>query len=323
MGDLNVQELKLSRGSLSFTFTGNFAKNRWHILCGPSGSGKTTLFRMLSGLLTPDSGTIRLGEQNIGLRAPHQRNISVMTQANALFPGISVNENLLLALHDSGETQKASGDRILEVTEALDLDPTMLQRAPNELSGGQISRFNLARALLRPCSWLLLDEPFAAVDRTTRLGILTHLKRWQQSRTLGIILVSHDLDDILSVATDITVIEGGKIVESAPIDLAMARPSRKATAKALRSGAIISKSDRYYFLPAQDAHLSASAVKCEDRYLKSHRFKDARAIRLGAVLRILDLETDSDFTIPASQSFSGEVWYDVRRLSELQDHDRD
>jgi ABC-type sulfate/molybdate transport systems ATPase subunit len=194
----------------------------------------------------------------------------------------------------------------------------MLQRSINELSGGQISRFNLARALLRPCSWLLLDEPFAAVDRPTRLAILSHLQMFQKSRNLGIILVSHDLDDILSVADDITVITGGAIVESAPIKEAIDRPRHKTTARTLRSGAIISKSGQDFFLAAKNVHLSPEEVRCDRDTLDSYSFNNARSMRLGAVMRVLDLDTDSDFTLPTSQGFHGKIWFDRNDLQPLQ-----
>jgi ABC-type Fe3+/spermidine/putrescine transport system ATPase subunit len=323
MGNLKIQNLSFMHGSSTFSFNGDFAQNRWHILCGSSGSGKTTLLRMLSGLLTPNGGSISVGGIDIGSSPPHLRGVSLMTQANALFPGINVQENLMLALHDDTETKETRKSKILAVTEDLELNASMLRRSTNELSGGQISRFNLARALLRPCSWLLLDEPFAAVDRSTRLAILSRLQKLKQSRQLGIILVSHDLDDILSFADDITVISHGRIVESAPITQALDAPKHKATAKALRSGAIISKSGRDYFLPAQSVHMRPDAVNCDKAHLESYSFANARSIRLGAVTRILDLETDSDFTLPTSHSFEGRIWYNIKHAKELQDHIRD
>jgi thiamine transport system ATP-binding protein len=323
MTDLFIKDLRYRHGSVSFSYDVQFTHNRWHILCGPSGSGKTTLLRLLSGLSAPDGGSIHLGNQDISHLAPHKRRLSLMTQANALLPGMSLQDNLLLALHDDPDPVVVRRRKIHDMIEALDLDIHLLRRSANELSGGQVSRINLARALLRPCSWLLLDEPFAAVDRATRMLILSRLQGLKETRSLGIILVSHDLDDIYSVADDITVVADGRVVESRPITAAIDKPIHKATAITLRAGAIISKSGRSYFLPSRAVHLMPASVQCRHEDLESFHFSAAKAIRLGSVQRIVDLDTDSDFILPNSEPFDGSIWFNRSDLSELKSSNRD
>jgi ABC-type proline/glycine betaine transport system ATPase subunit len=238
-----------------------------------------------------------------------------MGQNDSLFPSITVAENLGLAMHDSGISQKAVGERINDVLRSLDIDRSLLDRLPSQLSGGQLSRCNLARAVLRPCRWLILDEPFAAVDRPTRLQILGWLQSWMKQTLSGIILISHDLDDIFTIATDITVLDRGSVIEHAPLHEALTKPKSSRSARLLRSGLVTDLNGTSMFIAA--GHLFTSLNKAKsipDNYLASHKFKAPQKTTIGGLMRIIDLEDANDVTVENSTDFTDLVWFD-RRLA--------
>jgi len=249
--------------------------------------------------------------------APHLRDISYMSQANALFPGISILENLMLALHDDNSSPPRKIAKINHLATMLKLDADLLTRLPSKVSGGQLSRANLARALLRPCSWLLLDEPFAAVDRQTRLSILNSLREWQVSTKAGILLVSHDLDDIFTVATDVTVIAEGKVVENSPLRDAINSPRCLSTARILRAGLTRITTSGPVFVRTDHLHTERGQVLCDEKNLDSIVLKAPQATRVGSSLRVIDLIDGTDVTLRAAGDFNGTLWFDTRNTHTL------
>ena len=289
------------------------------MVCGASGSGKSTLSNLLAGFLTPTAGVLSLsGDSLIGL-PPHKRSISYMGQYDGLFPAISIKDNLKLALHDVNLPEHLKNEKISNLLRDLELDSSLLSRLPSEISGGQLSRCNLARAVLRPCRWLILDEPFNAVDRTTRLQILAWLKSWMKESESSIILVSHDLDDIFTVATDISIIHNGRILEQAPLATALAEPRCVSTARILRSGLIISGNGPTKFVSSEFVFTAKSDLKSvPEEFQASHVFVSPKTTKVGAFLRIIDLQDGNDLTIPFDSEFSNVVWFDSRQAHNLQ-----
>lgn len=241
-----------------------------------------------------------------------------MGQSDGLFPGVSILENLFLALHDSSIAKSKKMEMITSLTRSLELDAGILSRLPTQISGGQLSRCNLARALLRPCQWLFLDEPFAAVDRPTRLQILDWLYDWMKERKTSIILIAHDLDDVFTVATDVTVIANGAVVEHAPLTKALAQPKSVISARLLRSGIITNAKDKDFFVSS--AHLLTSkteSLKIPEAYRDSHVFVSPRTTQVGLLMRVIDCFDANDVTLPFDPSFEKTVWYDRRNKIEL------
>jgi thiamine transport system ATP-binding protein len=313
MPKLKFQNLKYSTAAWSGQYNLEFASERCYVLCGPSGAGKSTLVNLAAGFLIPQQGDILIDDKSICALPPHKRSISFMSQSDSLFPSITIAENLNLAFHDSAISRKAAGDRINEVITSLDIDRSLLDRLPSQLSGGQLSRCNLARAVLRPCKWLILDEPFAAVDRPTRLQILGWLQSWMKQTMSGIILISHDLDDIFTIATDITVIDQGSVIEHAPLQHALTKPSSARSARLLRSGLVTDVNGSLMFIAA--AHLFTSlpqAKTISESFLASHKFKAPQKTAIGGLLRIIDLEDANDVTLQNSADFDDVVWFDKR-----------
>lgn len=179
-------------------------------LLGPSGCGKTTLLRVIAGFVRQATGRVRVDGATIDHLPSNQRNIGIVFQNYALFPHMTVAENVAYGL-------RARGNRGPEVQATVSrfLDTVQLgafhQRLPRQLSGGQQQRVALARALAIEPSILLLDEPFAALDRNLRLDMQIEIKRLQRTLGLTTILVTHDQDEAMSVADRIAVMNKGKV----------------------------------------------------------------------------------------------------------------
>lgn len=315
MSKMKFQNLKYATPTWSSQYNLEFESGRCYVLCGPSGAGKSTLVNLAAGFLKPHQGDILIDDKSICALPPHKRSISFMGQNDSLFPSITVAENLRLAMHDSGMSQKAAGERINDVLNSLGIDRSLVDRLPSQLSGGQLSRCNLARAILRPCRWLILDEPFAAVDRPTRLQILGWLQSWMKQTMSGIILISHDLDDIFTIATDITVLDRGSVIEHAPLHDALTKPKSARSARLLRSGLVTDLNGSTVFIAA--SHLCTSLGKAKpipDNFLGSHKFKTPQTTIIGGFMRIIDLEDANDVTLENSADFDDVVWFD-RRLA--------
>lgn len=183
-------------------------------LLGPSGCGKTTLLRMLAGFETPDSGRIELNGEDIAAVPPHQRPVNMMFQNYALFPHLSVRDNIGFGLKNAGLTRVGIDARVADMIAMVKLGG-LEQRKPHQLSGGQKQRVALARALARHPKLLLLDEPLAALDKKLREETQMELMRLQRQLGLTFVIVTHDQDEAMSMADRIGVMHGGKLQQVA------------------------------------------------------------------------------------------------------------
>ncbi|RJF70733.1 ABC transporter ATP-binding protein [Rhodopseudomonas palustris] len=183
-------------------------------LLGPSGCGKTTLLRMLAGFETPDSGRILLGGEDIAPVLPHQRPVNMMFQNYALFPHLSVANNIAFGLKRAGLPRREVAQRVAEMVALAKLEG-MEKRRPNQLSGGQQQRVALARALARRPKLLLLDEPMAALDKKLRESTQLELIALQKRLGTTFVIVTHDQDEAMTVADRIGVMRAGKLEQVA------------------------------------------------------------------------------------------------------------
>jgi spermidine/putrescine ABC transporter ATP-binding subunit len=179
-------------------------------LLGPSGCGKTSLLRLIGGFLTPDEGSILIGGNDVARLPPFRRNIGFVFQSYALFPHLTVEQNLAFGLKMRG-TYRASGrERIRECLEMVKLSG-MESRMPHQLSGGQQQRVALARALVIAPDLLLLDEPLGALDRKLREAMQLELKVLQRRVGITTLFVTHDQDEALTMADRVIVMNAGSI----------------------------------------------------------------------------------------------------------------
>jgi putrescine transport system ATP-binding protein len=195
-------------------------------LLGPSGCGKTTLLRMLAGFETPDEGRILLDGKDIARVLPHQRPINMMFQNYALFPHLTVGDNIAFGLKRAGMPRSQIAARVAEMVALVKLEG-LEQRMPDQLSGGQKQRVALARSLARRPQVLLLDEPLAALDKKLRESTQLELMELQRRLGMTFIIVTHDQQEAMTVAGRIGVMDAGRLDQVAtPRELYEAPNSR-------------------------------------------------------------------------------------------------
>ncbi len=188
-------------------------------LLGPSGCGKTTLLRMLSGFETPDAGAIRIAGADVTHLPPYRRNVNQVFQSYALFPHLSVRDNIAFGLRMQKTPKDEARRRVAEVVDLVALGG-FEDRMPHQLSGGQRQRVALARAIVPNPSVLLLDEPLSALDAKLRKQMQVELKRLQKRLGMTFVFVTHDQEEALTMSDRVVVLDRGRIVQSGtPIEI--------------------------------------------------------------------------------------------------------
>jgi putative spermidine/putrescine transport system ATP-binding protein len=195
------------------------ARGEFVTLLGPSGCGKTTLLNLIAGFLQPDAGEIVIGGERVAGLPPHARNIGVVFQNYALFPHMTVAENVAFGLKMRRVPASEIAGRVREALETVRL-PELGERKPRQLSGGQQQRIALARALVIRPALILLDEPFSAIDKNLRAEMQVELKRIQRRIGITTIFVTHDQSEALSLSDRIAVMSRGAVQQvSTPAEL--------------------------------------------------------------------------------------------------------
>ncbi len=204
-------------------------------LLGPSGAGKTTLLRTIAGFERPASGTVSIDARDLSGIPPHRRGVSMVFQDLALWPHLSVEGNLLLALSGAGLTRPQRRARAAEALARWGLRG-MEARTPDQLSGGERQRLALARAWGMGKPVLLLDEPASALDRPAREALLEEVLKARREENLTVLYVTHQQDEALRVSDRIVVLMDGQVVQSGTRDDLMDRPASAAVSGFLGGG---------------------------------------------------------------------------------------
>jgi molybdate transport system ATP-binding protein len=204
------------------------------VIVGHSGAGKTTLLRCIAGLSSPEEGRIAIGDhvlfdsrKNIRLE-PARRGVAFVFQDLALFPHLSVEDNVVYGLRRLDEAERKR--RMHEILASFQIEH-LAGRFPREISGGEQQRVALARSLVTEPSVLLLDEPLSSLDPRTKVLIIEDLRRWNKTRRIPILYVTHDHDELLALGDRAIVLEQGKIVTDGPPLDVISNPLRLATAQ--------------------------------------------------------------------------------------------
>jgi putative spermidine/putrescine transport system ATP-binding protein len=214
---LRLENVKKNYGSVAAVAGVDLVvkEGEFFTLLGPSGSGKTTLLRLIAGFERPDSGRIELGGRDVTSVPPHLRDTNTVFQDYALFPHMTVAQNIGYGLRVKGvpnAERRQRVERALRMVRLVGLD----QRRPNQLSGGQRQRVALARAVINEPEVLLLDEPLGALDLKLRQEMQLELKRIQQEVGITFVYVTHDQEEALTMSDRMAVMANGKIEQIGP-----------------------------------------------------------------------------------------------------------
>lgn len=217
MAFLSIENLCFSYGSTQIikNFSIQAEEGSFTTLLGASGCGKTTLLRLVSGFLEPDSGTIKINGKIINGILPNKRKIGFVFQDYALFPHLTVEQNLFYGLNLKKRTKESKAENknlVLQTAENLGLQ-NLLSRFPSELSGGQQQRVALGRVLVLQPSLLLMDEPLSSLDTNLRLKVREELKEIQKKLKITTLYVTHDQEEALSLSDEIAVMNDGKLLQ--------------------------------------------------------------------------------------------------------------
>jgi spermidine/putrescine transport system ATP-binding protein len=201
-------------------------------LLGPSGCGKTTLLRMIAGFETPTEGRVLLDGRDVTLLPPYRRDVNQVFQSYALFPHLSVQENVAFGLKMKKLPRAEIATRIGDMLAVVGLSGLEFRR-PSQLSGGQQQRAALARALVCQPKVLLLDEPLAALDAKLRRAMQVELKQMQSRLGITFLFVTHDQEEALAMSDRIAVVNAGKIEQIDPAEEIYRRPKTRFVAEFL------------------------------------------------------------------------------------------
>lgn len=197
---------------------------------GPSGCGKTTTLRMIAGLTIPDGGSIHFGNREVTDLPPYLRNAGLVFQGYALFPHMTVAENIAFGLEMRKVDKRDIEPRVTEALRLVRMDH-LADRLPRQMSGGQQQRVALARAIVYRPDALLLDEPLSALDAKLRHEVRTELRALQKDLGLTTVFVTHDQDEAISVADRIVVMSNGRIEQIGTPDGIYERPANRFVAE--------------------------------------------------------------------------------------------
>ncbi len=211
MSFLTIEHLEKSFGTnrVVQNFNLTIEKGEFVSLLGPSGCGKTTVLRMVAGFETPSTGRIVIGGKDVVNLRPNQRNIGMVFQAYALFPNLTVADNIGFGLKVAGRPRAERTARVAEMLKLIGL-PDLGDRFPFQLSGGQQQRVALARALAPSPQVLLLDEPLSALDAKVRVSLRNEIRAIQKKLGITTIFVTHDQEEALSMSDRVVVMHGGR-----------------------------------------------------------------------------------------------------------------
>jgi len=270
-------------------------------LLGPSGSGKTTTMRMIAGLEMPDQGEIHLGDSDITRLQPRDRRIGMMFQGYALYPHMTVRENIAYPLKVRGTNAQERQRRVVEVAAMLNIEH-LLDRAISQISGGQQQRAALARAIVQRPELYLLDEPISALDAVLRSTMRGEIKRLQKTLGTTSIVVTHDQLDALAMADSIAVLKDGELQQLSTPEDVFERPANTFVATFLGE-------PQMNLLPGRLESLNGSlAVRVLDQPVKvtpaaasALRAADHKDVLVGIRPRAVRVHlTEADGLVPAT-----------------------
>jgi multiple sugar transport system ATP-binding protein len=202
------------------------ADGEFVVLLGPSGCGKTTALRIVAGLETPSAGRVRIGGRDVTTLAPRERDVAMVFQSYALYPHLSIGDNIGYPLKIRGVPPRERAAAVERVAASLEVGH-LLKRKPRQLSGGQRQRIALARAIIREPAAFLMDEPLSNLDAKLRISMRGEIRRLQQRLGATTVYVTHDQAEALTMADRVCVISDGRVQQYAPPQEVFDRPANR------------------------------------------------------------------------------------------------
>jgi putative spermidine/putrescine transport system ATP-binding protein len=279
-------------------------RGEFFTMLGPSGSGKTTTLRVIAGFERPDEGTVQLGGKDVSQLPPYARNVNTVFQDYALFPHMTVQENVEYGLRVK---KVARGERRRRATEALAL--VQLEgyggRKPAQLSGGQRQRVALARAIVNRPQALLLDEPLGALDLKLRQELQVELKRIQQEVEITFLYVTHDQEEALTMSDRLAVFNEGKIEQvGAPAEV-YEHPASEFIAGFIGVSNVLERGGRRFTVRPEKIRLLGDGEQPERGVnVEEGRIRDV--VYVGAITRYhVELDAGGELTVVSQNLESG------------------
>ncbi|MBC2836140.1 ABC transporter ATP-binding protein [Paragemmobacter straminiformis] len=279
------------------------AEGSFFAMLGPSGSGKTTCLRLISGFEKPTAGSIRIFGQDVSDIPPNRRNVNTVFQDYALFPHMSVRDNVAYGLMVKGVDRRTRDDRAEEMLSLVKLDGYG-DRKPAQLSGGQRQRVALARALVNEPRVLLLDEPLGALDLKLREAMQDELKTLQARLGITFIFVTHDQGEALSMADSLAVFNNGRIAQIGTPAQVYARPRTRFVADFVGSSNVLPPDvTRAFGGPAAWSSLRPEALRltAPDGVALSGTVTTHRYLGAGNRVTVATQGTEISALVPAGQ----------------------
>lgn len=208
---IELRNVLFRRGAFTLKTSIGLPKNQLSVILGPSGSGKTTLLDICAGFITPDSGQVFHGDKEVTLLAPEKRKVGVVFQDHALFPHLTVLDNVAFGPRMRGASSVRARITAQKMLELVSLE-TLANMYPTEISGGEKQRVSIARALATQPDIFLLDEPFSSLDASLRLKLRREVRRIIRDAGVSALLVTHDQDEAMAMADYLAVMNRGQIV---------------------------------------------------------------------------------------------------------------
>lgn len=231
MNVLEITNLSLVAGEFQVRQVSlNVKESEFFVLMGAIGSGKSLVLKAICGLTGTAEGSICIGNRDVTLLEPRERNIGYVPQGSHLFPHLSVQENILFPLTVGSVSKNEAMERVADIVDTLRIGH-LLTRSTLYLSGGERQKVTLARALAKKPELLLLDEPLSALDEATRSEICTILKRVQREFKVATIHVCHNMDEARAVADRIGVMDAGHLVQTGTLNELIEQPKHDAVSR--------------------------------------------------------------------------------------------
>jgi putative spermidine/putrescine transport system ATP-binding protein len=285
--DISLSGLRKQFGDVTAVddVTLDIAKGEFFTMLGPSGSGKTTTLRLIAGFERPDGGHVTISGQDVTNLPPYERDVNTVFQDYALFPHMTVAQNVEYGLRVKGVGKRERAQRAQEALELVDLG-AFGARQPIQLSGGQRQRVALARAIVNSPRVLLLDEPLGALDLKLRLQMQMELSNIQSELGITFVYVTHDQDEALTMSDRIAVFNDGRIEQVAtPADL-YEHPASEFVAGFVGTSNVLEREDQRFTIRPEKIHIGPESEPARDGFT-SETGLVREVVYLGPVTRYI------------------------------------